>query len=315
MLQKWYFSDKKNLDKEIMADPILPGKRVFSEPSPNEKASSSPKKAHKETSTVKEAILTSGPFKGLPSPFQASDYESHFPYIPCNEEEQSKTLAFLTSNPSLILSTKKVFLGFSVWFNFDLISSTKPAFAIICDIDNHVINIYKAISEGLKISDNRFKFMEYFRDYLLNNSDKLFKLEETEVEKIFKVENELTRAGSWLSLEQHYQAVRELHQKGCILFLRLNITDDVDLFKRIANWMKENELELDTLYTSNIIEWNPNQLKQQAYLQNLKMIASPHTRFIQAYKPGKTGSPIQFCTIGVDSIKLPVKRAKKIEKK
>lgn len=296
-----------------MTDPIFPTKRHLPEPSEQDKTVLSPKKSQKETPKETEIILTAGSFKGLPVPFQKSDYQSSMPYISCNEEGQDAALAFIKTHPSSIPPGKRVHLGFAIWFNFDLIGCTKPAYAILCDIDNHVIDVYKAMSEGLTVSPNRFKFIEYFREYLLNNSEKLFGLNSlSEMEKIFKIENEINRSGSWLSSEQTYQAVKQLHQKGNILFLKLNITDDRTVFIQIAKWMNENKLELDTLYVANIIEWIPQKLKQQAYLENLRTIASANTRFIQAHKIENKGSPVQFCSIGANSIQVPVKRSKKI---
>ncbi|MBS0648489.1 MAG: hypothetical protein JSS10_04595 [Verrucomicrobia bacterium] len=298
-----------------MADPIFPTKRHLPEPSDQDKTVPSPKKIPKESPKENETVLTEGPFKGLPVPFQNSDYQSSMPYISCNEEGQDTSLGFMKNYPSSIPPDKRVHIGFGVWFNFDLIGSTKPAYAILCDIDNHVIDVYKAISERLTVSPNRFKFIEYFREYLMNNSEKLFGLDTlSEVEKIFTIENEANRPGSWLSSEQSYQVVRQLHSKRKILFLRLNITDDRAVFMQIAKWMNENKLELDTLYVANIIEWIPQKLKQQAYLENLRTISSANTRFIQAHKPENKGSPIQFCSIGVNSIQVPVKKSRKYER-
>jgi hypothetical protein len=83
----------------------------------------------KEFSTEPE-IESSGPFIGLPRPFQKKDYTSGFPYVGCNELEQERTLQYLQEHPSLVSSNSRVQLGFSVWFNF--VSSCCNRASICC---------------------------------------------------------------------------------------------------------------------------------------------------------------------------------------
>ena len=63
------------------------------------------------------------------------------PYIGCNEEKQADMLVLLKGT-SPIAAERRVHLGFSVWFNLDLMSVTKPAHGIICDINDYVIDVY-----------------------------------------------------------------------------------------------------------------------------------------------------------------------------
>ena len=254
----------------------------------------------------KHPLNESGSFKGLPAALQKGNYFSQTVYVGCNELQQTETLHYLMLTPSSIPQERRVHLGFSIWFNFDLISITKPAYTIICDYDTKAIDIFEAIGKGLVHCEDRVSFAEYFTKFLSDNSNHLFSLEPTEVHKIFNVRNELERSDSWLYKEERFQFVRELHLKGHTLFLNLDITDEEGVFNQIQHWMEENRLILDTLYASNIIEWLHTDHKKQVYLKNLKMVSSDKTRFIQAYKPqDKKGEPVQFIGFGIDSIKIP----------
>ncbi len=83
----------------------------------------------------------------LPAPLQKTGQKS-MPYIGCNEEKQADMLVLLKGT-SPIAAERRVHLGFSVWFNLDLMSVTKPAHGIICDINDNVIDVYSGIQECL----------------------------------------------------------------------------------------------------------------------------------------------------------------------
>ncbi len=254
-----------------------------------------------------------GLFKGLPLPLQRGTYTSSFPYVNCNEEGQD--LIFKQLQESKIAPERRLLIGFSVWFNYDLIAQTQPAAAIIADIDNSVLDIFKAVSDCLAKSPSRVDFVNNFKQYLELNCKTLFNLTSSnDVHSLFDISRELTRENSWLSKEQYFQKVKKLHADEKVLYLNLDITDRTK-FRTISSWIQTNDYEVDTLYASNIVEWLQNPLKEQSYLLNLQMIASENTRFIQAAKPFQTGSPVQKLEIGRDNIDLPEKPARKNNKK
>jgi hypothetical protein len=260
-------------------------------------------------------ILEIGPFKGLPIPFQKKHYESSLPYISCNEKGQEATLRALTENPPTIAPERRVHIGFSVWFNLDLMAVTKPSYAILCDFDNKIMTIYQGISDCLAHSTQRREFVNNFGMFLNQNSEDLLGLPSEEVSKMFNILDELNRTGSWLASEESFQVIKKLSQQGHILFLNLDITDTQGAFVGIKKWLDVNHFELDTLYASNIIDWLKDALKQQAYILNMKTVSTENTRFIQAYAPPPTRSkgpkpkhePTQYIVKGIDNMKLPPK--------
>jgi len=290
-------------DRRIKATSESKGKREPAEDLEN----TGLKKTHKPEGGLIEA----GPFKGLPLPLQKKDHTSLLPYVGCNEAGQKATLEALATHPSPIDPERRVHLGFSVWFNLDLMAVTKPSYGILCDFDNKIMDIYGGIGECLVKSSNPREFARYFEMFLNENCQQLFELPPTEIPKLFDIHRELTRPGSWIASEASFQVIKNLSQRGHLLFLNLDITDK-DSFLQIAEWLHHNQLELDTLYTSNIIDWLKDELQQQAYILNLKTVSSPHTRFIQAYAPvmhrrGPKQEPTQHVTLGTDNIRLPPK--------
>ncbi|HEX2579107.1 MAG TPA: hypothetical protein VHK67_01725 [Rhabdochlamydiaceae bacterium] len=267
-------------------------------------------KRRKTSEDNPSGVITEGCFKGLPSPFQITGAKNLMPYIGCNERGQETTLAALT--PSTVSAENRVHLGFSVWFNFDLMAVSKPSYGIICDVDDNVMDIYKGIAGALEKSSNRGEFVTYFRQFLEASSEHLYALPPEEMSKLFDIDAELIRPGSWLSSEASFQVIKNLATKSRLLFLNVNITDK-QAFIQLKTWLDTNHLELDILYASNIIDWLKDELSQQSYLLNLKMVSTSNTRFIQASTPTPRKSrtrqpkqePVQSITKGVDTMTLP----------
>ncbi len=286
-------------------DDLPPGKK---EAESDLKDTTSTKKSKKDPN---EGLIETGPFKGLPVPFQKKDHESLMPYIGCNEKEQAATLAALATNPSKTDPQKRVHIGFAVWFNLDIMALTKPAYGILCDYDNKVMDVYQGIGESLKKSGNRREFATNFEMFLNQNSERLFSLPPAEIIKLFNIQQELTRPGSWLASEESFQTIKNLSQRGCLLFLNVNILDKQS-FLGFKSWLDTNHLELDTLYTSNIIDWLQDGLQRQSYLLNLQTISSPNTRFVEAIsiiptrskKPQPKQEPIQHIYQGIKAQEL-----------
>lgn len=291
-------------------DPSLPNPSVQGKQDETLEELSNRKKQSQDQS--QDEWIAEGPFKGLPLPLQKKRYESLLPYIGCNEKGQETTLAALSTDSSTIDPEQRVHVGFSAWFNLDLMAVTQPAYGILCDYDNKMMDIYRGIEGSLDKSDNRYEFMNHFRVFLEQNSESLFGLPPEEVTHFFNIQAEPKRPGSWLASEASFQVIKNLSVKGHLLFLNVDITNKQP-FIQLKSWLDKNHLELDTLYTSNIIDWLKTELPQQSYLLNLKMVSTPNTRFIQAFapvpkkskKPPPKQEPVQHLVKGVDNIKLP----------
>ena len=154
--------------------------------------------------------------------------------------------------------------------------------------------------------------MNNFRNFLIENSEDFFGgLPIDDIKKLFDIDAELVRPGSWLQSPEKFQAIKSLHENGRIRYLNLNIADQTGTFEQISNWMRSNNLELDTLYASNIIEWLVTPELRASYVKNLQAVSSNTTRFMQAYKPKlyqKGACPALELGIGAASVRIPAQK-------
>jgi hypothetical protein len=252
--------------------------------------------------------ITSGHFAGLPILKESSD-RSMLPYLFCNEIDEDKTLDFLRSQK--ISSTSSVHVGFSLWFNFDVISVTNPKLAIICDIDRCVMEMFQIISSCLSNSTTRRSFVRNFTKKISPYMQQVCNLPTPQsVASFLHLKEKLSRKKSWLSSDRQYRILKKMHEEGRIIFQNLDLTDSSEAFPHIAKWLQDRSLQISTLYASNILEWvskNSSQKQQQA-LKNLHTITSDNTFFIQAYVPfcsAEKDGPQQVVAKGPASIKIP----------
>lgn len=251
-------------------------------------------------------LISSGPFTRLPLCSQSS-YKSTMPYVLCNETSMEETLSFLKTKT--IHCSSSIHIGFSVWFNYDIISVTNPSLAIVCDIDNHVLQIFKIISNCLTRSSSRKSFIQNIKNDLSPLLKEAWGLStEQDIQSICNLDAELNRPLSWLSTENQFLLIKTMHAEGKILYQNLDLTDCTGKFSQIASWIQSQSLQTSTLYVSNILEWiqTASMQKQEQALKNLRTLTP--TFFIQSYSSShlnKKNGPQQHITEGSSSIQLP----------
>lgn len=253
-------------------------------------------------------LIASGPFAGLPL-LPTSSILSSLPYVFCNETGKEETLDFLMAQHKPCDNT--VHIGFALWFNFDIISVTRPSLAMICDIDNYVSDAFKIISDCLKRSSTRREFVQNFKENISPFLKRVYALSTDEdLSRMCNVEEECSREKSWLSSDSQFHTIKALDAEGKILFQNLDMTDSSGKFSAITDWMKRRDLKTSTLYASNILEWvsHLSQGRQQRAIMNLTTLVDEKTFFIQAYSPSESDKrvgPRQHVTQGPTDIKMP----------
>ncbi|MBS0615847.1 MAG: hypothetical protein JSR58_04770 [Verrucomicrobia bacterium] len=230
-------------------------------------------------STISQMTLVSPqsvhPFEGFPSLIHELGQENGTPYLLCNEERQDASLNQLLHSVR-ISDPQAVHLGFSVWFNLDLIAQTKPSRAIICDIDPYVIKLYAAFGEAFKRCDSALDFALEMNRYIIGKSFMHYDFKQ-----------ELVRKGSWLSSDKTYDHVRQMYLQGRINFGYLNLADREGKFQAISQWLRQKGLYIQTLYISNIFVWlkktNLQTLSQGS--ANIHELLDHRTQTIHAFSP------------------------------
>jgi len=231
-------------------------------------------------------------------------------YPLCNETFQVETLCTI---PRAEKNDNSVHIGFAANFNYDLIAHRNPTYAIVCDISPIMLKYFEQLSLCVQKSSNRHEFVKNMQTLIQDNADFYYSLEKgSSISMLCDLTTELSRAKSWLSTDEGYARVKQMHEEGRILYLKLDVTDKKG-FQSISSWIKGKGLFVDTIYASNIPEWlHPDNSrptpKGLAYLDNMKCMMDPRTYLIDAFKsiPRVTKHPEQRVSVGQISLPLYV---------
>jgi len=243
-------------------------------------------------------------FEGLQNLKAARHNSMSPPYVACNEQKQKEILAEIVK----ILAEKKqyssssaVHIGFSLWFNLDLLSVAEANYALILDFDANMLEIYKKIEYSFRHADSPKQFIEIFLTQLSEKPELMpYPLEYQRKD----LQRELEKGYGFLSSLERFLRVKEMIHNGKLFFGSADLTSQEDI-QLISNWVDHHKLMIKTLYLSNISEWvlgdNADIEKRENYLNNLKCLFDQNSIIIDAWYPGgkKTlEGPPQRVTVG-----------------
>jgi hypothetical protein len=230
---------------------------------------------------------------------EVSSDDHNLPYIHCNETGQKATLDYLSSIEKNSVNPR-VHIGFSVWFNLDIIAATKPDFAIILDIDHKVHRVYESFSV-LKDASNPNEFKELFFSQL---QEKKILSENDLMWEQFRLEEELKKDHGFLADTEAFAYIKSMYLAEKIFFGHADLASKNDI-QLIKTWCDQNQAIVQTLYLSNIMEWvieyNLDVSSSQCIKANVDFLKSQHTIIIDAFYPTllekKGGPPLRY-TLG-----------------
>lgn len=175
------------------------------------------------------------------------------PFILANESS-SLTHQTLAGIPKI---NNSVHLGFSGWFNYDIVVARNSSAMILNDINNPITEVHQITKRIILTTNNRFDFIRSFIQELQRNSARYFYPGSTEQDIL----NELNRPGSWLSTDWGFQKIQSLFRQNRVVLFRNDIKDQRNC-QAIHQWIDHNSLCLDTCYISNIPDWLQEHEKQ-----------------------------------------------------
>lgn len=185
--------------------------------------------------------------KGLAAPVHSN--LTGLPYIFCNEQCQEHTLQQLVNIRKE--SKNRLHIGFSVWFNFDTICASRPSYAIILDNSPEVSGyIYPLLHSLIKVATSKEEFSALFKQEILNNEylSTFYGYLEPLLEQAQKTPH------GFLFNKENFEYLKKMAQEGRLFFGQVDLLNEKDI-KLLKQWIDDNELELATLYISNISEW------------------------------------------------------------
>jgi hypothetical protein len=85
----------------------------------------------------------------------------------------------------------------------------------------------------------------------------------------------------WMK-EENFQYLKKMYSENRIYHLNLNILDDLNRFDILGSWIIEQNLKVDTVYVSNILDWvkRKNSQNEHKYYSNLSNLITDQIYFM-----------------------------------
>ncbi len=215
-------------------------------------------------------------------------------YINTNEHGVTNTSNTLANIPFI---PKPFHIGFSGWHNFDIMAQRQSARGLICDINpENALFLHYALT-FVRACNNRLQFIKQITNFIKENSyvgartntnkaPLLGKVSPFSVKfslnvsdeppfsdhysVIEEVELELKRKTSWLYTDDRYNHIRKLALEDKIAFITESICA-VDIFNNISRVLRDNMIQIDTVYVSNISEWIDTSEERSLFFKTIQL--------------------------------------------
>ena len=198
--------------------------------------------------------------------------------ITTNEEGSKEIREILKQTPPV---PKSCHIGFSGWYNFDIMAVRRSTYGLICDCNpNNKVFIEKTL-EILRNTPSRRSFVNQMarfvswqdlyggRHFSPNPNRTALNVEE-------EVKNELTREGSWLESDETFHYIRGLAMEDRIAAITVDIRDTAR-FRTITQIYRDNFTAIDSLYLSNICGYMSKEEDKRNFASTVHVLVDPET--------------------------------------
>lgn len=217
-------------------------------------------------------------------------------YITTNEERPEVIAARLAETPN---TSQGCHIGFSGWYNLDLMALRQSSLGIICDHNPENAYFLSVTLNTLLKCANREEFVNKMRHFIDthdfdqlkrepgNNLDAAIKFSgnfRADTESCFpsnEVNGHLKVKTGWLANEERFQFIKFLAQNDKIVLL----TEDImatETFIKIRKLLQENSVEIDTLYLSNISAYMNSPEAKACFTETVQALSERETKIIDA---------------------------------
>lgn len=180
-------------------------------------------------------------------------------FFTTNEAGTEHTRIKLSAKP---LRAKSCHIGFSGFYNFDIMVTRRSEWGLICDFNPLNKSYIEKAIEILKTAPTRAAFIE--KMVSLNNN---------------ALADEVEREGSWLNSVDSFAWIKNLALQDRIVAINLNITN-TDRCQKIAKLLQDNAIAIDTLYVSNIGSYMFETEEKKAFVASVHALLTPDTSLI-----------------------------------
>lgn len=186
-------------------------------------------------------------------------------------------------------------IGFSGWYNLNIIALRRSSRAIICDFNAENGLFFDFTLKFLTQSSTREDFLAKMRQYLnkYNYCDSKTLSPEELKYGIFvcpsfeyhtwqdEINSYIHSPYGWLHTPERFEHIRKLACQGKIAAVTVDIKD-VEKMKKIKNLLQNNsDVKIDTFYISNIYDYIYND-ERDLFLQSIQALCSNDTFYIDS---------------------------------
>lgn len=205
-------------------------------------------------------------------------------YITTNETNLGATAQILKDH--LRPKTKTIHIGCATWHNLDIMCVRKSDYGLIVDFNPKNKEFIQKTIELIKISPTRDAFKKAMVAYLKSlgkEERKLFFHRDLKSLPTDRIEQELTRVGSFLQSDENYLFIKELVFNNRLHAITENITN-CDTFLKIKEYLAKNNVLIDTVYLSNICNFMNTAVHKNAFVKSVRSLLNENTIFISCPK-------------------------------
>lgn len=215
-------------------------------------------------------------------------------YINTNEHRVTETSITLINIPAI---AKPFHIGFSGWHNFDIMAQRQSARGLICDLNPENALFLYYVLFSVRACDNRLQFIDKITNFIKENSyvgsrtntnrmPWLGKISPLSIKFSLNVSDEppfsdhyavieeagleLQRETSWLYTDDRYNHIRKLALEDKIALITESICA-VNVFNNIVQVLRDNMVQIDTVYVSNISEWIYTSEERNLFFKTLQL--------------------------------------------
>lgn len=197
---------------------------------------------------------------------------SRLPFILSNERFLDETVLALLEIPR---PENGVHIGWSVEMNYKILLARRPKIAFLCDISSKVIEFYELFKKLVLEAKSGAEVLENLPK-LLNENGQLLRYGFYQSHQMKEV---IRRYAIFLLAPDNFGYLQKMYLEERIKHLFLNVTDQGGKFSLFRSLLKKENLVVDTIYTSNILDVIRN---KKAAEENLEQLFDEHTLHIYA---------------------------------
>lgn len=183
-----------------------------------------------------------------------------------------------------IIAAKTCHFGVACFVNFSLAAATKAEKIILLDYDPIVVKFNKIAREILIVASTREEFKQKLIDVCQQEDEicqrNFYPKTQNDSIKIDNLSRILDIDESFLANEDDFNHIKKLAEENKIHIYQGSIYEH-NIVKAIVGLTKQEGYIFDTIFISNVYDWDSDYKKRQLLRKNIKIISNDNTKIIE----------------------------------